>query len=114
MCMESTIPDSEFLGRPQPEIKNRISLTRTNVMEEVTRYQKENKEEHGILALKTALLNMVQSGEYYASGEWVMPRVAGRGMNKERASAVWKMMTHPSQAQPRDVDLVFFTGDGHG
>ena len=56
------------------------------------------------------LHQMILTGKYYPSGEWVVPH-QGSGWDQERVNACWKMMIDPTHTSIEEVEFLFSKRD---
>ncbi len=89
------------------DLKNRTVLSGRNMFDKAMHFHMFRMGRAGNMTLQRVLLKMLQTGKYTPAATWIMP-TAGRGMDVERANALWRVCTEPKSTSPEDVVSIFF------
>lgn len=90
------------------ELKNRVMLNPNNMFERAQLYFMYRwRGRKGEVDIERVLLRMMRTGKYAPSAQFVIP-YQGRGMERRRANALWRMIIAPSTTEQHHINDVFF------
>ena len=101
--------EREFLRYGAGPRKSRIVLTYDNFWDRAQTYFEYKCPHRSLIRCVLDLsVSMMRSGLYLPSARWMVRASSGEGMDVDKAEAMWRMCTEPSEVSADDCQKIFF------